>query len=239
MHVPDFKLVGEDLGRWFINFLPVPKYQRKINFLYKKFLKIIHEEALKCCLPFNQDRYLKKNYTKEAPQVTESVIKPEELGPSLEELEGKPIPIENDENSSSSDSDSCEFVTPKRKIFSKEHTIEKEDNENFIKNFEKCESDPQEDSDNFENEKVFSEFDDLINCVEEFEHHKAMESFNESYCDDSDSDDEETNLVQKQFTKLRIAKPAKKRPKKVISVKNSVKKSKNNGMKTTPKIKPK
>ena len=66
-----------------------------------------------------------------------------------------------------------------------------------------------------------------------------MKSSDESYCDDSDSDDEETNLVQKQFTKLRIAKSTKKQPKKVFSIKNSVKKSKNHGMKTTPKIKPK
>lgn len=213
MHVPDFKLVGEDLGRWFINFLPVAKYQRKINFLYRKFLKIIHEEALKWCLPFNQDRYLKKNYTKEAPQITESVLKPEELGPSLEELEGKPIPIENDESSSSSDSDSDDFETPQRKIFSKEHTIEKEDKEHNPKMSEKSESDFHEDTDNFENEEAFSEFNDLINCVEEFEHHKAMESSDESYCDDSDSDDDETNLVQKQFTKLRNTKPAKKQTK--------------------------
>ena len=37
-------------------------------------------------------------------------------------------------------------MTPKRRIFSNEHTIEKEDNENFIENSEKCESEPQEDS---------------------------------------------------------------------------------------------
>lgn len=35
MNIKAFMLVGEDLGRTMINFLPVQKYQAKINFLYK------------------------------------------------------------------------------------------------------------------------------------------------------------------------------------------------------------
>lgn len=45
----------------------------------------------------------------------------------------------------------------------------------------------------------------------QFEHKHAMDTSDKSFCDDSDSDDEETNLIKKKFTKFRVP-PA---PKKV------------------------
>jgi hypothetical protein len=47
MNIKDFEVVGEDLAKTMINFIPQLRYQRKIDFLYRKFLKIIHDEALK------------------------------------------------------------------------------------------------------------------------------------------------------------------------------------------------
>ena len=60
MNDNEYICVGEDLERILISFLPFPKYRRKLNFLSKKFIKIIHEEALKFWIPFNNERYFKK-----------------------------------------------------------------------------------------------------------------------------------------------------------------------------------
>ena len=109
MDEKDYICVGEDLGRTLINFLPFPKYQRKLNFLYKKFIKIIHEEALKFWLPFNNERYLKRKWKED------NVIEPIQLSlskmniPSFEELEGKPFEQEIDNISLSSNGDSSDL----------------------------------------------------------------------------------------------------------------------------------
>lgn len=116
MDIDDFKLVGEDLAKVMLNFLPVAKYQRKINFLYKKFLNIIHEEALKCCLPFNQERYLKRNY-RNTEMLDQDFDNSELLVPSLEELEGKPMQPELfDDNEASSEEEELKGFMPTQKL---------------------------------------------------------------------------------------------------------------------------
>ena len=103
MNDNEYICVGEDLERILISFLPFPKYRRKLNFLSKKFIKIIHEETLKFWLPFNNERYFL------------NVIEPIQLSlskmniPSFEELERKPVEQEIDNISLSSNGDSSDL----------------------------------------------------------------------------------------------------------------------------------
>ena len=193
MEVQDFKLLGEDLGRVLVNFLPQPKYKNKINFLYRKFLNIIHEEALKWWLPFNQDRYLKRSYKED--NIEQNAMEAIEIKiPSLDEIEGSPIQPENDDISLNSHDENIDVE--KQQIKSKEinpnfshqtnsteYSIIKESTENQI----------QLPVDEIEE---YKEFENLIVCVEKFEHERAVQSSTDSEIDNSDSDDEDTNLVK-------------------------------------------
>ena len=101
--------VEVDFGRTLINFLPFPKYQRKLSFLYKKFIKIIHEEALEFLNSFNNERYLKRKW-KEENIIDPILLSLSKLNiPSFEELEGKPVEQEIDNISFSSNGDSNDF----------------------------------------------------------------------------------------------------------------------------------
>lgn len=230
MTTNDFKLIGEDLAKTFINFLPIPRYQKKINYLYKKFLEIIHEEALKCCLPYNQDRYLKRNYrSSESADPTTQENNSTILGPSLEELEGKPLEPEGfDDNSSLDDELNTDFSIKMHADIERREQVKievKEMQEDIqVQQQEKVLEEPEVEED-------FIEFQNVLNCVEEFEHHKALEKSDKSSCDDSDSDDEEANLITKKLTKLsrkntlkKISKP-KQAPKPQIKASKSLKKS--------------
>lgn len=183
MHIKDFKEIGEDLAKWFINFIPIPKYKRKINFLYMKFLKIIHDEALKWCLPFNQERYLKRNYRNDAPGIDIPNSNIDDLDPSLDELEGKTIEPESyNENMSNYSSDGeaekpCTFIDTTSKVNAIKNEIQNQGNENL-------------------EDINFEEFDQVLDWVKQYEQHKAQNKSNNSYCDDSDSDDVEDNLIQ-------------------------------------------
>lgn len=251
MHIKDFKDIGGDLARWFINFLPIPKYQKKINFLYKKFLKIIHEEALKWWLPFNQERYLKRNYSKDVPQIENPVVLENgELGPSLEELEGIGQTLEDDIeeiiSSSSEDADSKYFWESNQKeVFKNLQTLESPKSGTKIDvNEEKIDKSQienmntnQTESETFE-EESYHEFDNVINLIQEYEHEKANNPSEKSFCDDSDSDDEEENIIVKKYTKFRSTKPIKKTvTKKSIVIKSPVKNNKNQSFKATNKAK--
>lgn len=156
-------------------------------------MKIIHEEALKCWLPFNQNRYLKKNYKeKEDKNKVEVVTSMDE--PSLEELEGKVQEIDEImEISSTSDEDEKEDFSEtiqNSEIKQPEACILTDKVSDMYDTEEKqCDYTPEN----------YEEFDDVLNCVEEFEHNKALQKSENSFCDDSDSDDEEANLIKKKF----------------------------------------
>lgn len=161
MNTEDFMLIGKNLGKWIVNFCPILKYQRKIGFLYKKFLKIIHDEALKVWLPFNQDRYLKKSYKKfEKSNDKDEPISLDDLGPSFEELEGIPITPESMESSISMSSFEEEVKIWKNDVQNKNNSILKEDIGYEPQNEVSIEEDE---------ESTYSEFDNVINNVENFE----------------------------------------------------------------------
>jgi hypothetical protein len=71
-------------------------------------------------LPFNQDRYLKRNYRNNVAGIEPLNSNIEDLGPSLEELEGMPIEpepySENLSNYSSDDEDNQAGTLPNEKI---------------------------------------------------------------------------------------------------------------------------
>lgn len=193
MEVPDFKQLGEDFGRTFINFLPLPKYKSKLNFLYRKFLNIIHEEALKWCLPFNRDRYLKRNYKDESAEQFSALNIQEEI-PSLDDIEGFQLQPELDDISlNSHDEDENDNNI---EIHSKE--INLNESQNAYKtnlNLTKEDSNKQPKL-QLEETEEFHEFDNLLSCIEQFEHERAIQSSSDSNKDDSDSDDEDANLIK-------------------------------------------
>lgn len=222
MNVEDFKMVGEDLAKCFVNFCPIPKYKKKINFLYRKFLKIIHDKALKWCLPLNNDRYLKKNYRKSnISKEVDGQNDIEELGPNLEELEGKPIEPEyiNEGLSSSSSENNFEFKKPvrinKNKFLSTERVREKP-NEEY-----KTISDKSISEGEISEEDSFSEFDNVLNNVEIYEHKAAIGPSEVSDYENTDSDDQEDNIFKKKLKSI----SGKKSPKKVSKQKLTQSKS--------------
>ena len=135
----------------------------------------MHEESLKACLPFNKDRYLKRNYRQNtSSRENEKSQKVEELGPDLDELEGKPIEPEPIEDNFSEFSSEKEFNQKKNETIMTEKIKEK------LHNHREEEKEAENTEEN-EDDDSFSEFEDVLNNVENYEHQKANDGTEKSY----------------------------------------------------------
>lgn len=276
MNIKDFEVVGEDLAKTMINFIPQLRYQRKIDFLYRKFLKIIHDEALKRWLAYNPDRYLKHHYQKDtSPSKGKSTIgfgwqidldmtidiTSEPLGPSLQELEGPAVKHESFDDNEYSDDDSFDLsMSPKKRETKKQSSEigkniylgDKEDTFNL----------QEQPSQSFNQtdfaEEDFTEFNQVLNWVEEFENINGIQEGEKSNVDDSDSGDSEDNLIWEKLTKfstqnihhkdlkpknikitskVKTSKSLKKSPKKLIPWVKDKRNENNSGKPTTLRMK--
>jgi hypothetical protein len=139
--------------------------------------------------------------------------------PSLEDLEGKPLqPEEFDDNEASSEEEDLkDFMATQKLDFDHKPKEGLSSETNNAAHQEMAEN--QE-----EGEEDYAEFDNVLHCVEEFEHQKANQKSECSDCDDSASDVEEANLIQKTLTKINQKSTLKKQLKpKLSSIKSPIK----------------